>query len=522
LKLVLPLYGRIAGWFLLNLVLVCLIVYGFTHSLFPADGQLSSSAAKSVNTLANLVGSRLQYLDETEWPAELKSLEEEHEFEFQPYTINGRNPRGLSYETPPDVLFELNKFTMGAKLAKKRVKPRVRPRSIRRPPPALKKSPAEPSPSRVRQSPPPYLLRPLEDRIIETPDSGFSDLKVQSLVSYKDKSEHYWFLAQISLGPPTHVGYRRPHAVLLLMKASDKTAKSIVFDSKPWWLLGLCIFVLCLIMWLPFTWKLTHYIAQLTGRTEMIAKGHFKINNSPRRYDELGRLGSAIDQLAQRLDGFVNGQQRFMSDIAHELCGPLVRMQLSLGVIELSPEKTGEKLTGLRLEIDEMSKMVEELLDFSRASLSPEHVELETINLHELVNSAFAKECAPHQKNEVSSYLTVQGNKHLLIRAIGNIIRNSICYAGVNEVITISAETSKHQVILHIDDKGPGIPEEHLTKIFDPFYRADEARTREEGGTGLGLAIVQTCVRACKGDVSCMNLQPHGLRVSFVLNSKII
>lgn len=505
LKLRIPLYGRIAGWFLLNLLLVGIALYFFTRALLPEKGQLSASAAQRVDTLASLVGEKLQRLDETEWTEELSTLELQHGFQFHPYTLRGQLPRGMELNTPRDVLKELDKFTTPR--TKIPAKPRTRP--------ANKNSNTRSNSNKNNQKKQPTLSpAALSPRAF--PD-GLQNIKVQSLSTYKDINKKHWFLAQVSLGPPEKRFQRRPHAILLLMEASEESAKHMTFNYQPWWLLLFGILTLCLIMWVPFTWSLTRYISQLTATTETIARGHFQIRNNSARSDELGRLGEAINRLAHRLEGFVTGQRRFMSDIAHELCGPLARMQLSLGVIEASPEKTPQKLEGLRREIEEMNTMVEELLDFSRASISPDKVSLERVNLFEIVESVFARECTPDAENNISPTLTVRGNQHLLIRAISNVVRNSMRYAGSNSSISISAELFENKVTLHIDDQGPGIAEAHLIKIFDPFYRVDEARTREDGGTGLGLAIVQTCVKACQGEVSCKNLSPRGLRVTIAL-----
>ncbi len=501
LKFRIPLYGRIAGWFLLNLILVGIVLYFFTRALLPEKGQLSASAAQRVDTLASLVAEKLQRLDETEWTKELSTLELQHGFEFHPYTLRGQLPRGMDLKTPRDVLAELDKFTTPR--TKTLTKPRTRPSN---------RSPNTRPNNQKKQSE--RSTEPLAPR--EFPD-GLQNIKVQSLSSYKDTRNNHWFLAQVSLGPPEKRFQRRPNALLLLMKASPESAKHMTFNSLPWWLLILGILALCLFMWVPFTWGLTRYISQLTATTETIARGNFQIRNSSARGDELGRLGEAINHLAHRLEGFVNGQRRFMSDIAHELCGPLVRMQLSLGVIEASPEKTAQKLEGLRREIEEMNTMVEELLDFSRASISPDKVEIEPIYLFEVAESVFTKECTPSPINNIPPELTVRCNRHLLTRAISNVVRNSMRYAGHDSQISLSTELSEQKVILHIDDQGPGIEASHLNKVFDPFYRVDEARTREDGGTGLGLAIVQTCVKACLGEVSCHNLSPHGLRVTMTL-----
>ena len=103
-------------------------------------------------------------------------------------------------------------------------------------------------------------------------------------------------------------------------------------------------------------------------------------------------------------------------------------------------------------------------------------------------------------------------NEGLLLRAIANVLRNAIRYAGEAGPITVSAERDGSQVAITIADRGPGLPDEELEQVFTPFYRPDTARTRETGGSGLGLAIVRTCVEACGGTVTCRNGRP-GLEV---------
>ncbi len=81
----------------------------------------------------------------------------------------------------------------------------------------------------------------------------------------------------------------------------------------------------------------------------------------------------------------------------------------------------------------------------------------------------------------------------------------------------MSARREGGRVLVSVADCGPGVPEESLAKLFDPFYRTEPSRTRETGGVGLGLAIVKTCIEACQGTVRCSNLQPHGLEVTISL-----
>ncbi|MBT8044717.1 MAG: HAMP domain-containing histidine kinase, partial [Verrucomicrobiae bacterium] len=212
---------------------------------------------------------------------------------------------------------------------------------------------------------------------------------------------------------------------------------------------------------------------------------------------------------------YLDGQKRFTSDIAHELCTPLARMQLSLGVLEQQAKPSPDTINDLRDEVQQMSSMVDELLDFSRAQMSPDKVELETIDLAIIAEEVVEREGATTATIDIKPGTKARANPHLLRRAVGNVVRNAMRHAQ-GKGILIHAISSADHVELMIDDSGPGIPEEHLPHIFEPFYRVDSARTREDGGIGLGLAIVGTCMEGCRGSASCENLPKQlggGLRV---------
>ena len=107
----------------------------------------------------------------------------------------------------------------------------------------------------------------------------------------------------------------------------------------------------------------------------------------------------------------------------------------------------------------------------------------------------------------------LSSNESFLQRSISNLVRNAIRYAGQAGPIAIRASREGNTVAIGVSDCGPGLPEAELEKIFAPFYRPEEARTRETGGMGLGLAIVKSCVEACRGTIECHNREPHGLEV---------
>jgi len=259
----------------------------------------------------------------------------------------------------------------------------------------------------------------------------------------------------------------------------------------------------------------------MTRATEQISEGWFETRVNDRRGDELGRLGLAINRMAVRLAGFVTGQKRFLGDIAHELCSPLARIQVALGILEQrTDDKQQTYMHDLREEVEQMSRLVNELLSFSKAGLTPQAVQLEPVNLATTVQRVLEQEAVPtHRLHvQVPDGLTVMAQPELLFRALANLIRNALRYADPAGPITITAERKDDTVIIGVADEGPGIPEESLPQVFDPFFRGEPSRSRTTGGTGLGLAIVKACVEACRGTVSAKNRKPRGLEVLMTLS----
>jgi two-component system sensor histidine kinase CpxA len=278
--------------------------------------------------------------------------------------------------------------------------------------------------------------------------------------------------------------------------------------------------LLSVFLWYPLVRGVTRSLRDLTSATERMAEGKFDTTVEVTRRDELGRLGTAVNHLSGRLDHFVHGQRRFLGDIAHELCSPLARMQLGASLMEREADPAQRaRVEDVREEVELMTRLVNELLAYSKTGLQAREAVLQPVNLAALAREVAARESGPDSRVEieVSESLTARAEPELLARAVANLMRNALRYAGQAGPVRISAQPHGEQIILTVSDQGPGVPEAELERIFEPFYRPDTARTREAGGTGLGLAIVRTCVEACQGTVSAQNRQPAGLEVAIRL-----
>jgi two-component system sensor histidine kinase CpxA len=308
-----------------------------------------------------------------------------------------------------------------------------------------------------------------------------------------------------------------PPPLTLIAVSTSIGLGGLVLDLTPWIAAAGGILLFSLLFWLPLVRGITRSIREMTGATARVAEGRFDIRVRENRGDELGLLARSINAMSARLAGFVSGQKRFLGDIAHELCSPLARAQVALGILE-SHVPAGA-LADLREEVQQMSSLVNELLSFSKASLAAGRIQLQTLALGEVLARAIEREnlSASAIQPNVPADLLVIAEPDLLCRALSNLLRNAVKYAGDAGPIEATAERAGDDVILTVSDCGPGVPEEALSQIFDPFYRVDVSRARETGGAGLGLAIVKTCVESCGGRVTCRNRDPHGLSVIITL-----
>jgi two-component system sensor histidine kinase CpxA len=310
--------------------------------------------------------------------------------------------------------------------------------------------------------------------------------------------------------------------LLLVAEANSIAVGGLIMDLRTGWLFAFGSVLFSVIFWLPLLRGMTRSIKQMTDATKRIAEGEFNVRVLARRHDELGVLAEAINQMGMRLDGFVKGQTRFLGDVAHELCSPLARLQMALGIIEQRAGEREKTYAALAIEkASQISELVNELLAFSKASLRGPAVEIKPVSLAAVIGEAVQREKTERARIEliVDETLHVWGDRELLVRAFSNLLRNAIRYGAESGPIRIDAVHDPESVTVTISDTGPGVPEDELPKIFDAFYRVDASRNRQTGGSGLGLAIVRTCIESCNGAVTVENRLPHGLEVRVTLRA---
>jgi two-component system sensor histidine kinase CpxA len=235
----------------------------------------------------------------------------------------------------------------------------------------------------------------------------------------------------------------------------------------------------------------------------------------------LGQLASSFNQMADRIQTLLAAERRLLLDISHELRSPLARLGVAVELARSGQDRE-HMLDRIQKEADRLNELVAELLQVTRVEGDPSMQKSETVPLDELLADivydslleAKAKDCTLLLKAPVA--VTLNGDEELIRRAVENVIRNAIRYAPSGTPIDIQLKKTGDLAEICVRDHGPGVPEESLPRIFDPFYRVDSDRNRLSGGLGLGLAIARRSVELHKGKLTARNANP-GLLVSIEL-----
>jgi two-component system sensor histidine kinase CpxA len=327
----------------------------------------------------------------------------------------------------------------------------------------------------------------------------------------------YWVGMRVPL-VTTERGY--PVPARLVARVSSMWGLLHLLDLQSWLLAGTAVLVLSVLFWLPLVRGITRSIGQLTNATEQIAEGRFETRVKTQRRDELGKLGESVNRMATRLDAHMNGQKRFLGDVAHELCSPLARLQVATGILgEQSPSTLQETVSDVREEVQQMSSLVNELLAFTKAGLRARDIVTQPVEVAAIARDVIAREDADRITLNIADGLRVKAEPDLLARAVANLVRNAVRYAGDAGPITLTATAENQQGVIAVEDEGPGVPAADLDRLGEPFFRPELARTRETGGVGLGLAIVRNSIAACGGEVRFANRVPRGFRAEIRLPS---
>ena len=250
----------------------------------------------------------------------------------------------------------------------------------------------------------------------------------------------------------------------------------------------------------------TRPIINLARASEKFGRGEDIEEFRPSGALEIRQAGFEFEKMRKRIIRHLNQRSEMLSGISHDLRTPLTRIKLQLSFIK--DKEISKKLSD---DVEEMEKMLNEYLQFA-SSRSAETTE--TFDLSELLETTIMKYEKKEITTDISKEVFLDGRKNLMQRCFSNLIDNAIKYSAN---VYISLRKLNNNILITIDDDGPGIPENERENVFKPFYKIDKSRGDSKSSVGLGLSIASDTVKSHGGNIKLETSPTNGLRIKVIL-----
>jgi len=275
-----------------------------------------------------------------------------------------------------------------------------------------------------------------------------------------------------------------------------------------------------------FARRIVAPLEEVTRAAGELARGDLGRRVPVRSRDELGSLAGAFNGMAEALERQEEARRRFVADSAHELRTPLTNLRAQIEALQdglLPPD--ADRLASLHEDVAVLSRIVEDLSDLARADTGRLTLVLEPVDVGEVVRNSVASH-EPRAgalgiglRADVSPALPpLCADRRRVAQVLGNLLENAIAHSAPGGRVVVEGRAGAPGfATLAVRDEGEGIPEEHRGRVFERFYRADPARSRQTGGSGLGLSIVRELALAQGGSVSLRSEEGRGTVVTVSL-----
>jgi len=269
-------------------------------------------------------------------------------------------------------------------------------------------------------------------------------------------------------------------------------------------------------------WSLMRRVKQILEGIKSVREGEYSYIINISGYDELALLGDEFNSLTNRLRETEEIRRRFVADASHELRTPLASIRLLSDSIlqneDIERETVKEFVSDIGMEAERLARTTGKLISLTRldSRIPDEYIRVDMKDAVE-ATLRMLRPLAENRRLTLSSALEdgcyVFATDDAVHQVIFNLVENAIKYNKPDGSVEVRLNIEDDSVVLTVDDRGVGIPDEDLPHIFDRFYRVDKARSREAGGSGLGLSIVQAAVDELKGKVTAVNRSDGGVRM---------
>jgi signal transduction histidine kinase len=349
--------------------------------------------------------------------------------------------------------------------------------------------------------------------------------EVWSASGYPSASLEPWMvpLPNVSAGPSFTIGSGGGNTIVsngVLTATTTNEATFFGSINRSFWLAAAAAVGIAGLLSVGLSQRILQPVQALTAAANRLEQGDLSQRVQVNRRDEIGTLAHAFNAMADGLQRQEQLRRHMVTDIAHELRTPLTNIRgyleaLQDGYMDASPTV----IDSLHQESLLLHRLINDLQELSLAEAGQLKLDLQPVALAELVEP-MVNAMRP-QLNEKSLTLTTNLPPDLPLiladpartgQVLRNLLQNAITYTPERGRIHITAQVEGSELLIQVQDSGPGISPEHLPHLFDRFYRADESRNRATGGTGLGLAIVKVWVEGMRGRVWAESVPGEGAR----------
>jgi signal transduction histidine kinase len=275
----------------------------------------------------------------------------------------------------------------------------------------------------------------------------------------------------------------------------------------------------------PLSRSITRPLERLTSTVEAFGGGELSARSGIQQDDEVGRLARTFDRMAERIQAARRAEKELLANVSHELRTPLARVRVALGLIEPATDSTQRRLSVVEEELDELERLITNVMTATKLDVAALPLRRLPVSLQELAETsrqrALALEPAREIELDIPAGLVLNLDRTLFSRAVDNLLDNARKYDPSGGPIRIEARRMDGQVVVAVTDHGAGIPADELERVFDPFFRGAEARSRVNG-FGLGLALARRVAEAHGGSIRATNAAGAGARIEIRLPATLV
>ena len=264
--------------------------------------------------------------------------------------------------------------------------------------------------------------------------------------------------------------------------------------------------IVLIVIALIFLKNQTRPLVKLAKAAERFGKGDYVNDFRPSGAQEIRKAAYEFDRMAKRINRHLNQRSEMLSGISHDLRTPLTRLKLQLAM--LTQKDLSKKMSS---DIDEMEKMLNDYLQFSKTQSQESTSEINLSDLFNQIEDGFDNKNLEIFHNDK---IILKGRPAALKRSFENIIQNGLTYG---EKVLVSLQKSSNRTLITFEDNGPGIPDDQRKNVFKPFFRLDKSRSLNKSGVGLGLAIVEDIINSHGGSIQLGKSKFDGLQVKIFL-----